>query len=154
MLKISRPSDPRRQIVEFRTDFGSASARWCGGHDVTPGRYSVEFEIDRDDLHSGHDVCPAARQQPGVRVSGDKMVLCGVLEAASDGHVDLRLGIFARIARTGSRCACDSSRDLDRTRRRQRERGSLPIRPMTGAVAPTEGGDASDCCRAVLPLLY
>ncbi|WP_412538722.1 hypothetical protein R8Z50_23060 [Longispora sp. K20-0274] len=92
VLGVSRPSASGRQVVQFRTDFGSATACWFGDATVLPGEYSVEFDIGREDLSWGRDVRPAETQAPGVRESGDQIVLRGLLELAADGHVSLRLG--------------------------------------------------------------
>lgn len=81
----------RGPAVEFGTDFGSATVRWCGDPGATPGKYHVEFTIDRDDLHWGRDVRPAEIHEPGVHTDGDQIVLRGLLEFDAEEYASLRL---------------------------------------------------------------
>lgn len=92
VLSASRATaSDRQQVVRFRTDAGSATARWFGDEAVSPGEYTVELDIDRE-LTWGREVRPAEVQSPAIREDGERTVLRGLLELTADASAYLRLG--------------------------------------------------------------
>ena len=83
--------DQTDRFVQFETEFGTVTARWHGDA-AGPGDYSVEFALERGRLRWGYDLCPATAQDPAIYERGGKVVMCGLLEVAADGDVNLRLG--------------------------------------------------------------